>query len=204
MKAKDIRIVHRGSYLCMYEIDYITESGRKKTYEMVSRQGCTALGLPDLTLATIGKKLTGVVLCVFNETEDKILLTNEFRLGVNRNVVGNVAGLVDKGESIKEACRRELKEETNLDISSWLNVFDPTFTSAPITDDITQLVVCKATGELGESDSDLEEVNADWYTKDEVRAMLKSTEYIFSSRTQIICQAWVQGVSNSCKLSSQV
>ena len=91
-----------------------------------------------------------------------------FQLTVNRNVVGNVAGLIDEGETVIEACRRELKEETNLDLLTVIDVFNPTFTSAPITDNITQLVMCTATGVLGKSDSDLEEVNADWYSKDEI------------------------------------
>lgn len=193
MKAIDIRLVHRGDYLCTYEIDYISELGNKRTYEMVSKCGSKVLKLPELTLETLGSHLTAIVLCVFNETVDKMLLTNEFRMGVNRNVVGNVAGLIDKNEIALDACRRELKEETNLDLLTVLDVLQPTFTSAPVTDDITQLVICTASGVLDKSNSDFEEVNAKWYSKEEVEVLLRDNNVIFAGRCQALCYAWVKG-----------
>ena len=51
--------------------------------------------------------------CVIALTkEDKLLLVRQFRFGVNDFTWELPAGLIDPGESIEEAARRELEEET--------------------------------------------------------------------------------------------
>ena len=82
MKAIDIRLIHRGEFMCFYEIDYIDKTGYIKTYEMVSKQGAKRLNTPDMTIDTIGNTVNAVVMIVFNEDHSRMLLSKEFRLGL--------------------------------------------------------------------------------------------------------------------------
>ena len=37
MKYRGIKKIHEGKFITRYDIDYLTEEGRTKTYEMISR-----------------------------------------------------------------------------------------------------------------------------------------------------------------------
>jgi len=50
------------------------------------------------------------------------------------------------------------------------------------------VIVGTASGEILPSDSDLEEIEAFWYTKAEIRALLKVAR--FAARTQAYCALW--------------
>lgn len=184
IKATEIRQIHRGRYLSYYEIDYINLDGRIKTYEMVSKNH-------NLTLDTIGRSLQAIVLLVFNEDHSKMLLSKEFRMGVNQFVINTPAGLIDAGETPEIAAARELREETGLNLTKIIEVMGPSFSCAPVTDDMSKLIICEANGEIALSDSPDEEVYAKWYSKNEVRDLLNSGEYAIAARTQAFCWSWV-------------
>ena len=115
MKATGIKKVYTGSWLAMYEIEYKDDLGNTKTYEMVSKVG-SKRNPKMLTLDDIGSKSIAVVMAVFNNDMTKILLSKEFRLGVNQYVYSFPAGLREDGESIYDAAKRELYEETGLEL----------------------------------------------------------------------------------------
>ena len=50
------------------------------------------------------------------------------------------------------------------------------------------VIVGKARGEFKESTSTLEEIDARWYTKEEMRELLKAEK--FAARTQAYCYMW--------------
>ena len=49
-------------------------------------------------------------------------------------------------------------------------------------------VIGKARGEFRQSTSNVEEIEAGWYTKEEVRNLLKTER--FAARTQAYCYLW--------------
>ena len=194
MKAQEIRMIHRGKYLSYYEIDYADELGHKKTYEMCSRAGSSNAGSPPaLSLNDIGKTVHAVSLLVFNEDMTKTLVNYEFRMGVNRHVVNNIAGLVENGESITCAAQRELFEETGLHLTAVLDVLMPSIVCAGVTDECVPLVVCQAKGEILGSDSIYEDIQSFWMDKRQVTELLEDREIIMASRTQALLYAWVCG-----------
>lgn len=64
-----------------------------------------------------------VAVLVFNRSTEKLILISQFRYPTYRNnhgwTIETIAGMVDSGETPEEAARRELQEETGLNIDSF-------------------------------------------------------------------------------------
>lgn len=188
-KIKSVKKVEEGRYLSYYHIAYSNLDGKDKVYEMVSKDRM-------LNIDNIGRHPSdGIILIVFNEDNSKMLLNKEFRMAVNKYVYGEPAGFIDGDETVEEAARRELKEETGLELKEVKKVLNDTYTCAPITDMITTVVVCRASGEIRQDfDSPNEEIYAGWYTKDEVKKLLEDKEIMFAGRAQAFAYCWVYGL----------
>ena len=62
------------------------------------------------------------------------------------------------------------------------------FRSVGFSNETNMCVVGKARGEFKPSTSTLEEITPGWYTKAEVRELLKTEK--FAARTQAFCYVW--------------
>lgn len=183
MKFKKIQKVHRGEYITRYDIFYETENGRSKRYEMISRD-------PEITsFDDLRKSKTdAVVMIVHDETGEKLLLNREYRMAVGEWVYNFPAGLIDSGEDPSAAAERELREETGLRLERINEIWRESYSAVGFSNEKSVVVLGTAVGEIRPSDSDMEEINARWYSKAELRSML-STE-IFAARTQAYCELW--------------
>ncbi len=183
MKLVSLEKVHQGKYLSYYEATFILDDGKSKKYEFTSRDS-------SLTMNKFGKgKPQGVGMVVYNESLDKVLLQLEFRLATNNFVYNFPAGLIDKDETPAETAKRELKEETGLDLVKVIDELPPSFASPGTSDEMMCIVICTAKGEIKESVFAEEEIHAKWYSKEEVRALINSKAYM-SVRTQMFLYEW--------------
>lgn len=68
------------------------------------------------------------------DAEGNVYLTEEYHYGVERVTIEAISGGIDAGESMLEAAKRELKEETGLIASEWtdLGSLDP-FTTVVVS-----------------------------------------------------------------------
>ena len=98
------------------------------------------------------------------------------------------AGLIDPGENPVESGRRELKEETGLDLIEVLDVIPDSYSAVGFSNEKNQCIVGIAGGTFTPSTSTLEEIEAGWYTREEVRELLKTE--LFAARTQAYCYVW--------------
>ena len=184
MKLKSLQKIHEGKYLSYYIANYETKSGHEKAYEFISRD-------KNLTLEKFGHNLpAGVGMVPFNKDKAKVLLQAEFRLACNRFVYNFPAGLIDKGETASEAAKRELKEETGVDLIQIDAVLSPSYASQGTSDELMQIVICRGEGEIEESCFEEEEIIAKWYTKQEIQKLLDDGAYM-SVRTQMFLWQWV-------------
>ncbi len=183
MKFLGIEQVSQGKYLTKYDVTYETASGYIKHYEMVSRN-------KDLrTQEELYQSPTdSVVMIMTDPSGERLLMTREFRLALGRTVYGFPAGLIDPGESAEESARRELWEETGLTLTAIHKIFPDSFNCVGITNEKSSVILGVAEGEIRESDSDVEEIECRWYTREEVRKLVETEA--FSARVQMFCHFW--------------
>ena len=183
MELKNITKKEEGKYITRYDLLYETADHKDKIYEMISRN-------PNLKTR---EELTehsadAVVLILHNREGDKLLLNKEFRMACGDFVFNFPAGLIEPGESFEESAGRELKEETGLDLVEIESILPESFSAVGFSNEKNICVIGVAEGEFAPSDSTVEEIEAAWYTKDEVRNLLQK-EY-FAARTQAYCYLW--------------
>lgn len=172
-----------GRFITRYDITYETVDHKEKIYEMISRN-------PNLKTREelADHPADSVVLIMHDESGEKLLLNKEYRMACGDFVINFPAGLIDPGEDYETSARRELKEETGLDIISIDDVLPESFSAIGFSNEKNICVVGVAAGTFTPSTSTAEEIIASWYTKKEVRELLQK-EY-FAARTQAYCYLW--------------
>lgn len=187
MIFKGIEKKEEGKFIHRYDLKYETVNGNEKIYEIISR---------NKKLETFeelhGKPADAVVLIITNETGDKILIDKEFRLAAGEWVYNFPAGLIDPGETPEEAAKRELWEETGLELIEITDFIGESYSAIGFANEKNVCVVGVATGTFAPSTSDVEEIEPDWYSKAEVRELLKTQK--FAARTQAYCYLWSKEV----------
>lgn len=183
MELKCLTKVKDGKYLKNYELKYENKSGKVKKFEIVSHSEISSI-------EELGQKISGVSIVALYE--GKMLLLREFRMGVNRYIYNLCAGMRERGETIEETIKRELHEETGLSVKEVIDILPPSYAAVAITDIQTQIAIVKAEGTLSdEFMSDNEDIEARFYTKNEVRQLLQTEK--FSSRAQTMAYFFSKG-----------
>lgn len=183
MKYQGIEKREQGHFITRYDLTYETEEGKEKVYEIISRNRelSTFDGLHS-------NKPDAVVIIATDETGEKILVNREFRMAVGEWVYNFPAGLIDPGEEPQESAKRELWEETGLELYEIDDFIPISYSAVGFSNETNVCIVGKARGEFRKSTSDLEEIEAAWYTKEEMRELLKNQR--FAARTQAYCYMW--------------
>ena len=185
MKLKEIKRIDGGSHLNYYHLLYENRLGKDKVYEMISRDKNIQNG-SDLN----SREPQAVVLVVFNKDYSKLLLNLEFRMAVDEMVYNMPAGLIEQGENVEDAARRELKEETGLDLVSVIDILNPAYSSVGISNEKTVCVICTAEGELGGNPEPDEEIECNWYSKEDIIRLINDKSVKMAARTQMLCYLW--------------
>lgn len=87
-----------------------------------------------------------VVVVPFHRQEEKLVLIREFRVALGGYQYGFPAGLVDRGESIVQAGKRELFEETGLEVTRILKQSPAIYSSSGMTDESISLLFVECRG----------------------------------------------------------
>ena len=183
MEYQGIRKVHEGKFITRYDVDYVTAEGNPKTYEIISRNR-NIQTLDDLQ----NRKPNAVVMILTDESGELILVNREYRMVMAQWIYNFPAGLIDPGESPEESARRELREETGLRIVRIDDVLDNSYSAVGFSNERNVCVFGIAEGEFRKSTSDAEEITPGWYTKEEIKQLLRTEP--FAARTQAYCYAW--------------
>ncbi len=165
-------------FLNYFTLDAVTKSGKKKEYYMASRAEQT-----DRLKMNTGKNTPdGVTIyALYGEKKDQVILVRQYRYPIAAYVYEFPSGIVDPGETYREAAVREMQEETGLLLQP-LSVDPlyelPRFQTIGMTDESCAIVFGYAQGTptsaFEEDAEDIEVIPAD---REEVRRILRE-EYV--------------------------
>ena len=183
MEFKSFHKIYEGKFITRYDVDYITAEGNPKTYEIISRNR-NIQSLDDLQ----NKQPNAVVMVLTDASGDRILVNREYRMAMAQWIYNFPAGLIDPGEGPEESAKRELWEETGLDLIRVDDVLDNSYSAVGFSNERNICVFGAAAGQFRQSSSDAEEIMPGWYTREQVRVLLRTE--MFAARTQAYCYAW--------------
>lgn len=183
MKFESIEKKYEGNYITRYDITYETVDGKKKIYEMISRDQHI-----DTEEQLKEHPVDAVVLIMHDESGDKVLLNREFRMATGKFVYNFPAGLIDPGETPEQSAKRELWEETGLTLLGIDDIIGESYSAVGFSNEKNICMVGRADGDFAPSTSTVEEIEAAWYTRAQVRELLKTEP--FAARTQAYCYVW--------------
>ena len=123
-----IRPLAGSKFLTLYELDAVRRDGGHFAYYMASRTGKPE----NLKAVTHENRSDGVI--VYATCQDKVVLVRQYRYPVGGYVYEFPAGLVEPGEDVVAAARREIFEETGLHLTV-KGSLPPYFTTVGMTDE---------------------------------------------------------------------
>ena len=179
MSIQKITTLVDTKYLKLYNAEYLNKNGECKNWSIASRKDLDTL--KGNYFQDLEDKIDAVIIVATHINENKLVVIKQFRVPLNDYVYEIPAGLIDFGEDFETTVRRELREETGLDLIQ-IN-YDKTkskaYISTGMTDESAALVYCTCSGNLSkeflEPDEDIEVM---LLTKDEARILIESNDKI--------------------------
>ena len=168
-------------WLNLFNIHYVDPSGTERRWQVATRQKhpkCMTgqYGLPD-----------AVVVVPFHIGRGKIVMTREYRVPLAGVEYGFPAGLVDEGETVEEASRRELYEETGLTVTTFLRTSPPVYSSAGMSDESVTMVFVECEGLPSAAASQgAEQIEVILASPSEVAVMCKDASLKFDAKAWLV------------------
>ena len=169
-------------WLAMQERTFIDDTGKEHKYFFVTRG--------DKVTPPDEKKPDAVVIIAFSEEGDKMLLTKEYRLPIDRYEIGSAAGLIDAkdyehAKSVEEAAInaaiREVHEETGLGFIPVEVSPDNMYCTAGMSDESVCMVIGKVRGTPSKEFLEIhEDITAKMMGRDEIIDLMSQKGVAFS------------------------
>lgn len=178
MEIKEIKKLTNYKWLNLFAIDFIDASGKPNSWLMASRK--------NNPLAEKAPRADAVVIVPWHTEERKLVLLHEFRVPINGRQYAFPAGLIDPGETVESTARRELKEETGLDLTEIVMTSPPLNSSAGLTDEAINIVFAHCTGRPRNVSLRAEEAETVLVSQAEALALMRDSANVFDVRAWLV------------------
>ncbi|ATD55619.1 NUDIX hydrolase [Clostridium chauvoei] len=179
VKINKVDMLADTKYLKLYNAEYTNKNGDLRNWTIASRKDLDTIN--NQFFNGLEEKIDAVIILAKHIKEDKLVIIKQFRVPLNDYVYELPAGLIDSGEDFIETVRRELKEETGLDLIEidYEKTKQKAYVSTGMTDESVAFVYCSCDGKMStenlEADEDIEVMLVD---KEEAKNILTSDEKI--------------------------
>ena len=159
VKINSVKKLTDYKHLNLFSVSYSDREKCKKQWIFSSRS--KNLNPLDKNYAALDAAVPDAVVIVpFHVQKKKLVVIKEFRIALGGYHYGFPAGLMDHGENIEMAGKRELCEETGLSVTRILRKSPVVFSSSGMTDESVSLmfVECEGvpTNRFNEASEDIE------------------------------------------------
>ena len=165
------KLMYSGKFLEIYEDEH--DNGKKIVkWERCSRKNNTK----------------AVMIIPYHISKEKYVMIQEYRVPIEGYEIGFPAGLIDGDESIENAIKREMKEETGLDLVYIKEISPFTYSSSGMTDEAVAIAFVDVDGEV--SDKFLEpseDIIPMLVSKNEIEKLMKQPDLKWGSKAWLIC-----------------
>jgi len=141
MKINTVKKITDCKYLNLFSISYNDQINCKKEWIFASRSKKLN------PLEEKGILPDAVVIVPLHTQGNRLVVIKEFRVALGGYQYGFPAGLVDGGETIEQAGKRELFEETGLTLVKVLKKSPAVFSSSGMTDESVSLLFVECEGQ---------------------------------------------------------
>jgi ADP-ribose pyrophosphatase len=172
--CKKTTITDHG-HLNLVSVDYQDRNGTAKKWIYATRGN--------------SKRPDAVVVVPFHSARKKLVLIREFRVPLEGFQYGFPAGLVDPGEDVETAGKRELFEETGLRATRVLGQSPPVYSSSGMTDENISLVFVECDGLPSNDHNEAsEEIEVLMLSVEEADSLLSRADCMFDVKTWIVLE----------------
>lgn len=194
MKSKVYKIekIAGTKFLSYYDLSYKNKNGKEKSWSAVSRADTKDY---EKRLFEKSNQRDAVLIGAYHIDMQKLVLVKQFRVPLNDYIYEIPAGLIDKGEDVLTSTKRELFEETGLELIEITEVFENLYVSPGVTDECVDIVFCTCKGDV--SDLHLEEdedIEIGLYDEEEVRRILADKNKM-DIKTLLVMQMFILSTS---------
>ena len=164
-------------WINFFDVVFQREGKPEKQWHMCSRK--------DKPIAEAEKADAVVIVPIIKTAQgNRLVVTKEFRIPIWDYEYGFAAGLIDNDEDIAETAKRELKEETGLELVKINHVSRPVYSSAGMSDESCSMVLAEVEGTVSnqwlEDAEDIETLLMD----------VKQIRELLASDKKISAKAW--------------
>ena len=192
MEVDKIEKLTNYRWLNLFKILF-TRNGKQGEWLFASRsqnpEKTKSIAIPDAVIV--------VPIHINKEGKRSLVITKEYRFPIGSYEYGFPAGLLDPNEGVEESAKRELFEETGLTLTKTLKVSPALFSSAGLTDETAQYLICECEGEPTKMHlQDSEDIETILMDKVAVINLLNSTELKMSAKMWAIIYGFICGLQN--------
>jgi ADP-ribose pyrophosphatase len=181
IQISNVKKLTDGRWLNLFEVDYIGTKGKPGKWQFASRNQNPKPGSPVKSNAVI------IIPILKTDGGNKLVTIKEYRIPLGQYEYAVPAGLYDPNEVMETTVRRELKEETGLDVTRILVSSPPVVSSAGLSDEAVNYVFVECTGEVSNAGNEgTEDITVEVMDINEVIKLRKSNVLMSSKLWPIL------------------
>ncbi len=186
MNIVEVKKISDCEHLNLFSIRYKDRLDHEKSWVFASRLEKPCV-MEEKTITP-----DAVVIVPFHRDKKKLVIIKEFRVPLGGYQYGFPAGLVDGDESVEQAGKRELKEETGLDLVKTIKISPPVYSSSGMTDETISMLYAECEGETSLKDNeDSEDIEVMLISRAEAARLLETGSIKFDVKSWIVLSNFV-------------